>query len=67
MKTPISVEFINGLMEQRAIINRLDIQEIAFVENGKELALPDGLVDDWKFSGLDNVGFITSGRYKEIP
>ncbi len=63
-KKIVSVEEILLMQEERAKINRIPLNEILFFENGKPLKIPDKIVEDFEFTGLNNIDFITSGAYK---
>ena len=65
MRIPIAIEYIKALQEQRAYINRLDLAQIDFYEDGKKLDIPQKAVDDFPLTGLSNVDFVLAGYYKK--
>ena len=56
----IAIEYINWLTEERAKINRMDLDDIEFFENGMKLDIPKKVIEDFEYTGLNNVDFITS-------
>jgi len=61
----VAVEYIRWLMEERAKINKMELQDIEFFEEGMKLEISQKIIDDFKFCGLNNIDFINSGFYKE--
>lgn len=61
----IAVEYISWIMEERAKINRAELKDIEFFENGMKLDIPGEITDAWDVTGLNNIDFITSGNYKK--
>lgn len=64
MKIAVSVEYIRALQEQRANINRLNLRDMEFYENGKKLDIPEKVLSDFELMGLNNIDFIWSDFYK---
>lgn len=60
----ISIERLLNLKKELREINRLELSEIVWLKDGKVLDIPQKIIDDFKFIGLGNVDFITSGYYK---
>jgi len=60
----VAVEYINWLQEERSKINMVPLEEIEFFENGMKVNINKAVVDEFTFTGLINVDFITSGFYK---
>jgi len=60
----VDVERLLEIQEELALINNAALGDIAFYENGEVVDIPQDLIDDWKFVGLSNVCFITTGAYK---
>jgi len=61
----IDIEFILQLRNQLDWINQLSLKGIDFYENGKQIDIPEAVVDDFAFVGLSNVDFITTGFYND--
>ena len=64
MKVPVSVEYVRAIMEQRANINRIDFRDIELYEKGEKLDIPEKVLSDFEFTGLNNIDFIWSDFYK---
>ncbi|MDB4430900.1 hypothetical protein N9137_00750 [Pseudomonadales bacterium] len=64
--TTISIEYILHLMEERAKINSLDLNEIVFTENGQPVDIPQELIEKFLYTGLNNMDFISSQYYKGV-
>lgn len=60
----IAVEYVRWLQEERAKINRADLETITFFENGRKLDICQDVFDDFAFVGLNNIDFIWSDFYK---
>jgi len=60
----VDIEKVRELKRQLDEINSVPIEDIEFFENGKRVEFDKDVVADWKFIGLNNVDFITSGFYK---
>jgi hypothetical protein len=61
----VAVEYIMWLQEEINKINMANLKEIIFFENGVVLEIPKKRIEDYKFMGLNNKDFITTGYYKE--
>ena len=61
----INVEEIIMMQSRRNYINGLNIEDIAFCENGEIIRVSQEDIDNWKCCGLNNTDFITTGYYKE--
>ena len=61
----VSIEYIRWIQEERAKINRIDLKDIVFFENGKVVDIPQKVIDDFAFTGLNNIDFIWSDFYKK--
>ncbi|KKN70099.1 hypothetical protein LCGC14_0434240 [marine sediment metagenome] len=60
----IAVEYISWLQEERAKINRTELEDIEFFKDGMKLDIRKEAMEAWDLTGLNNVDFITSGEYK---
>ena len=61
----IAIEYIRFIQEERAKINRCPLEDITFFENGMAVGIPQKVVADFAFTGLNNIDFIWSDFYKE--
>ena len=66
MKTKVSTEYILWLRNELKKINMLKIQDIEFFKDGMILECPKKIIDDFKFTGLNNTDFIELGLYNEL-
>ena len=60
----VAVEWIKWLMEERAKINRAELEDIEFFENGMKLDIPAEVIKDFDFTGLSNIDFICNFHQK---
>ncbi len=60
----VDIETIRELKRKLDEINSVPFEDIEFFENGKRVGFDKNVVADWKFIGLNNVDFITTGHYK---
>ena len=61
----VDIERIIELDEERKKINGLQISDIEFHKEGKRIHFEKRLLDDWRFIGMSNVDFITTGYFEE--
>ena len=66
MKHFVSIEYVRWLQEERAKINRMDLNDIVFFENGNIAMIAQATRNKFAMSGLNNTDFITSGYYKQV-
>lgn len=64
-KVKINVEEIKRIQKRRAEINKLDLQNIEFYEDGVKLDISPEKIKEFSFIGLNNVDFIALGFYRE--
>jgi hypothetical protein len=64
-KVEIAIEDVYDLMQKRQAINKLPLEDIIWTEKGKPIPIDKKVRDDWDFTGLNNIDFISSGRYRE--
>ena len=64
-KVRIDIELINAVMAFRSFIQSVNLWEIDFYEDGVKLDIPKELVDEFCFTGLANIDFITSNYYRK--
>jgi len=60
MKHIYDVDMILTLSEVRRQINSVNFDDIIWVKNGIPLKISKKIIDRHKFSGLNNIDFITS-------
>ena len=63
----VATEYIKWIQEERARINREKLEDIIFFENGMKLEIPKKVIENFEFTGLNNIDFIWSEFYKEKP
>jgi len=61
----VAVEYIKWLQEERAKINRVDLSDLEFYENGIKLEVSKKDLDEFKFTGLNNPDFAITEWYKD--
>ena len=59
----INIEDVIVHLEQQRKWNSIPLSDIEFYERGVKLDIPKGLIDEWEFTGLNNIDFISSGYY----
>ena len=64
-KFEIAIEDVRAMQLRREEINRLPLEEIIWTEGGVPVSIDKKTIEDWRFVGLNNIDFITSGEYKE--
>ena len=61
----VDINHIKYLYEEISKINRVDLSDIQFYDGDKKLKIPRINIEEFKFTGLNNVHFILTGMYKE--
>lgn len=61
----VSVEEVMQLQNRLNEINLIPFCDIDWTENGESLAIDESLKDEFRFTGLANKDFITTGYYQE--
>lgn len=61
----VAIEWVQYLMEERAKINHLELCDIEFYEKGVKLDIPEEVIKDFEFTGLNNIDFVWSEFYNE--
>lgn len=59
----VNVERIREIKEELRAINKKDLNDIEFFENGVELDIDKKTRDEFVYCGLNNTDFITTGIY----
>ena len=42
----------------RRNINRTNLRDITFFEDGKEIEVTEAEIDEWRFTGMSNIDFV---------
>jgi hypothetical protein len=63
-KVVIRIEDINAYNKFRSKVNRPLLSSIIFTKNGVPIHLDKQNVEEFLFTGLSNIDFISSGFYK---
>ena len=61
----ISIEYIEHLQYEINRINAFELSDMEFYENEKRIEISKKVKEDFEFTGLSNVDFITSKAYKK--
>jgi len=61
---PIDIEEIECLTSRIQAINSLDLSNIIFLENKEIVNIDPKVINEFKYTGLNNIDFITSKFYK---
>ena len=65
MKKRINISEIIKLKERLNEINSLDLSDVNFIDEfGNAIKITNEMYDDWKYTGLSNIDFITTEYYK---
>jgi len=63
-KTKVDIEDINEHLRFKKIVNRVDLHDIEWYENGRRLYIDKDVLEDFYFTGLNNIDFISTNFYK---
>jgi hypothetical protein len=61
----VSVEEVRELLNRIMSINALELEEIVWTERGIELNISQRALENFEFTGLNNIDFIMTGMYKK--
>lgn len=61
----VDVERVRELRKELREINKLDIRDIEFYENGQKIVVPEATWWAWEFIGLNNTDFVEVEFWKE--
>ena len=65
MGTKIKISEILEIERRKQEINHLDLSEIDFIDDlGNVIDIPKNRIEEFKFIGLNNIDFITTGFYQ---
>ena len=57
-RTIINIEEVRALQERRREINKIDLNDIDFYENGVMVTPTKEALEEWRFTGLSNIDFV---------
>ena len=60
----VDIEHIKYLQEERIKINREQLKDIEFYENGVKVDISPSIIENFGFIGLNNTDFIETDYYK---
>jgi len=60
----VTIEYVEQLVKEVRGLNKLDLRDIVFFEDGKKLDIPSEVLASFEFTGLNNIDFVSSGFYK---
>lgn len=52
-------------IEWRKGINSIPLEKIEWIKDGQKIQISQEVIDNWKFTGLNNIDFINTGAYLE--
>ena len=59
----VNIEEIAGIMARLNDINMQQLEDVELFEGGKKIDVDNKLIEDFRFTGLSNKDFISSGFY----
>ena len=65
-KVIIAIEEVQQLQDRRREINRPLLKDITWTKNGKPLKFPKEVIQEFEFTGLNNIDFIDGELYKSF-
>ena len=65
MKTRVDIEDVLRLQQKQAEINKLEFKDIEWYKNGEKIEIDQKIIDQFDFTGMNNIDFITSGYYEQ--
>ncbi len=66
MNTYIDIKKVLELEKEIRKINAIPFDQIVWMKNMVSISTPQEVIDNFKFTGLNNMDFITSGYYKKV-
>ena len=64
-KTIVREEDIERIQEERSAINRLKLEDIVFTRDGVPVEYTAEEIQEWRYSGLNNMDFILCGPFRD--
>ena len=60
----VDIEYVMHLIEERNKINSLNLEEVEFYFGDKKLDIPEEVIEEFMFTGLNNTDFIVTEYYE---
>ena len=60
----VSIEVIKRMQKERERINGANLKDIEWLKDGEPIEIDHKLIEQFEFTGLSNIDFITSGFYE---
>lgn len=54
----VDIERAKAIQKERMEINSVELEELEIYKNGKRVSIDDGVIEEFKFTGLNNMDFI---------
>lgn len=54
----VDIERIKAIEAELKTINAVPLKDLEIYENGNQVALPENLIESWRFTGLSNVSLL---------
>jgi len=61
----IAIEDVWDIADRRAKINALNVEDIIWTLDGKELIIKPEVIEQWQFTGLNTCDFITTSYWQQ--
>jgi hypothetical protein len=61
----VDIEYVLRLKEELRKINEIRLEKIEWYKNGSQIDISQDIIDEFIFTGLSNVDFITTGYYND--
>ena len=59
----VNINRVLDILSELNEINEAKLNDIQWIKDGKEIEVTQELIDEYKFIGLNNIGFITHEYY----
>jgi len=66
LRTVVSIEEVNKLYKARKRINKIPLKDLILTKNGKVIDIDQKGLEEFEFTGLSNMDFITTKSYKGL-
>lgn len=63
----VDIEEVRQAQDVLGTVNRLDLSDIVFEYDGQQISPAKEVIDEWDFTGLNNVDFIDSYEWPDNP
>jgi|15BtaG_2_1085339.scaffolds.fasta_scaffold12301_3 hypothetical protein len=64
MNDTIDFDEVRRLYNRLSEINRLDLSACRFIDNGKEIEISPRVLEEFRFTGLNNADLVLTGFYE---